>query len=359
MRKLLNTLVFVSTAISITSCGNPSGSDFKEGKAMTEPEVNEVEVITLERTDFAHQLMSNGKLKASRRASLAFNTGGVVSALMASNGSRISSGNIIAELDRASLKLTLDAAKIALQKAELDLYDVLAGQGFAAKDTLSVPANILAMAKMRSGYTSALNSLNRAGLEYDGAVLKAPFSGRIADIKLNEYDRTTSDPFCTVIDDSTFDVDFSIMESEYSFISKGLPVRIIPFADPSKVITGKVTEINPTVDKNGQIAVRASVRNDGELLDGMNVKVIVERMMPGQLVVPRSAVVVRDNMDVLFTYTDDGIAHWTYVNIIKSNGESHVVTANEDRGAELSEGDVVIVKGNLNLADGSKVQLKK
>ena len=48
MRKLLNTLVFVSTAISITSCGNPSGSDFKEGKAMTEPEVNEVEVITLE-----------------------------------------------------------------------------------------------------------------------------------------------------------------------------------------------------------------------------------------------------------------------------------------------------------------------
>ena len=350
MRLFIKTLVLYTIMWGCNSCGNLVSEDIINERKLSTPEVNEVDVVTLERTDFANQLMSNGKLKASRRASLAFNTGGVVSALMVSNGSRISSGNIIAELD---------AAKIALQKAELDLYDVLAGQGFAAKDTLSVPANILAMAKMRSGYTSALNSLHRAGLEYDGAVLKAPFSGRIADIKLNEYDRTTSDPFCTVIDDSTFDVDFSIMESEYSFISKGLPVRIIPFADPSKVIIGKVTEINPTVDKNGQIAVCASVRNDGQLLDGMNVKVIVERMMPGQLVVPRSAVVVRDNMDVLFTYTDDGIAHWTYVNIIKSNGESHVVTANEDRGAELSEGDVVIVKGNLNLADGSKVQLKK
>ena len=359
MRNLLNILSIALLSIIISSCKNTSLEKVRDEKAISTPEVNEVEVVTLERTDFANQLMSNGKLKASRRASLAFNTGGVVSSLMVSNGSRISSGNIIAELDRSSLKLTLDASKIALQKAELDLYDVLAGQGFAARDTLSVPANILAMAKMRSGYTSALNILHRTGLEYDGAVLKAPFSGRIADIKLNEYDRTTSDPFCTVIDDSTFDVDFSIMESEYSFISKGLPVRIIPFADPSKVIIGKVTEINPTVDKNGQIAVCASVRNDGQLLDGMNVKVIVERMMPGQLVVPRSAVVVRDNMDVLFTYTDDGIAHWTYVNIIKSNGESHVVTANEDRGAELSEGDVVIVKGNLNLADGSKVQLKK
>jgi len=134
---------------------------------------------------------------------------------------------------------------------------------------------------------------------------------------------------------------------------------VIPFADPSKSVTGKVSEINPTVDKNGQIAVRATVRNDGSLIDGMNVKVIVERMMPGQLVVPRSAVVVRDNLDVLFTYTDDGVALWTYVNIIRSNGDSHVVTANADRGAKLNEGDKVIVKGNLNLADGSKVQLKK
>ena len=33
---------------------------------------NEVEVVTLERTDFAHQLLSNGKLKAGRRASLSF-----------------------------------------------------------------------------------------------------------------------------------------------------------------------------------------------------------------------------------------------------------------------------------------------
>ena len=215
------------------------------------------------------------------------------------------------------------------------------------------------MAKMRSGYTSAKNSLERAKLDYEGAVLKAPYSGKVADLKLKAYDRTTSEPFCSVIDDSSLDVDFSVMESEYAFLEKGLQVRVIPFADPSKSVTGKVSEINPTVDKNGQIAVRATVRNDGSLIDGMNVKVIVERMMPGQLVVPRSAVVVRDNLDVLFTYTDDGVAHWTYVNIIRSNGDSHVVTANADRGARLNEGDKVIVKGNLNLADGSKVQIKK
>lgn len=359
MRNLLNMLSGTVAALVIAACGNPASRALKDGKAVAVPQVNEVEVITLERTDFAHQLLSNGKLKAGRRASLSFGTSGIVSVLNASNGGRIAAGNVIAELDRPDLKLSLEAAQIGLEKAELELYDVLAGQGYAAKDTASVPENVLAMAKMRSGYTSAKNSLDRARLDYEGAVLRAPYSGKVADLKLKAYDRTTSEPFCSVIDDSSLDVDFSVMESEYAFLEKGLQVRVIPFADPTKSVTGKVSEINPTVDKNGQIAVRATVRNDGILIDGMNVRVIVERKMPGQLVVPRSAVVVRDNLDVLFTYTDDGVAHWTYVNIIRSNGDSHVVTANTDRGARLNEGDKVIVKGNLNLADGSKVQIKK
>ena len=150
-----------------------------------------------------------------------------------------------------------------------------------------------------------------------------------------------------------------MLESEYAFISKGLPVKVSPYADPAKVLVGQVTEVNPVVDRNGQVYVTARVRNDGSLLDGMNVKVTVERLMPGQLVVPRSAVVIRDNLDVLFTYTPDGKAHWTYVNILMSNGDSHVVTANTDRAASLKEGDSVIISGNLNLADGSNVQLKK
>ncbi|MBQ9722908.1 MAG: efflux RND transporter periplasmic adaptor subunit [Bacteroidales bacterium] len=354
---LLKIMMVAYVAISVLACGNIPSGELKDGKAVAVPEVNEVEVITLERTDFAHQLLTNGKLKALRRASLSFGADGVVSALNVSNGGRITAGSIIAKLDRPDLKLSLEAAQIALEKAELDFYDVLAGQGYVARDTAGVPDNVLAMAKMRSGYTSAKNSLARARLDYEGAVLKAPYDGKIADLRLKKYDRTAADPFCTVIDDKQLDVDFSVMESEYAFLEKGLQVRVIPFADPSKSVIGKVSEINPTVDKNGQIAVRAVVRNDGALIDGMNVKVIVERMMPGQLVVPRSAVVVRDNLDVMFTYTDDGVAHWTYVNIICSNGDSHVVTANADRGARLNEGDKVIVKGNLNLADGSKVQL--
>ena len=257
------------------------------------------------------------------------------------------------------MKLSQESSRLSLQKAELDLYDYLVGQGYSAGDTTSVPADLLAMAKMKSGYSAAKNDFARSSYEIAGTVLHAPFSGRVADIKQKPFDQSPSGTFCTIVDDSVLEVDFSVMESEYSFLSVGLPVRIRPFADETKEYSGKVTAINPLVDEKGQISVTAQVRNDGSLIDGMNVRVIVERMIPGQLVVPRSAVVIRDNLDVLFTCTDDGKAHWTYVTILYSNGESYVVEANKDRNAELNEGDQVIVSGNLNLADNTDVLVKR
>lgn len=346
---------------AVTSCGGKKTSEEgKDGKLQYSPQVNEVEVITLERTDFARQLLSNGKLAASRKSALLFGTSGKIASINVKNGSVVGAGATIATLDRPDLRLALESADIALKKAEIDLYDFLAGQGYSAHDTASVSKDLLATARMRSGYTTAENGLSKAWYDISGTVLKAPFHGRVADVKLRRYDQYSgTEPFCTIIDDRALDVDFTVMESEYSFLSIGLPVKIRPFAAEGKEYAGKITGINPSVDSKGQIFVRAQVTNDGSLIDGMNVKVIVERMIPGQLVVPRSAVVIRDNLDVLFTYTPDGRAHWTYVKILYSNGDSHVVTANTDRNAALNEGDQVIVSGNLNLADNSEVRIKE
>ncbi len=351
-------LIFAVALVTI-SCKTNDDRYSKDSRLEQTAENNVVEVITLERTDFPRQLLSNGKLVAASRASLSFSSPGPISSVNARNGQYVSKGAVIARVSRPDLELALETAQLSLEKAQMDLYDYLVGQGYPARDTSSPPAEIMAAARMTSGWSSAKNALAKARLDLDGTVLKAPFSGRVADIRLHRHDQSGTDTFCTLIYDSSFDVDFTVMESEYSFLSKGLTVKVTPFADNSFTCSGNITDINPLVDGNGQILVRARVKGAGKLLDGMNVKVTVERMIPDVLVVPRSAVVIRDNLDVLFTYTDDGKAHWTYVNIITSNGDSHVVTANTSRGAVLSEGDRVIVSGNLNLADDSSVVLSK
>ncbi len=351
-------LAALLAALSLVSCKGGYKAQ-KDGKLEYSPEINEVEVMTLKKTDFPHQLLSNGKLSASARAVLRFGTTGAIKELDVANGRSVKAGHVIARLDRPDLNLTLESARISLENARLDLYDVLAGQGYAARDTSSVPSDVLEMAKMRSGYAAAANSLARAEYECSLTVLKAPFNGTVADLNVKLHDQAPSDAFCTILDDSSFDVDFTVMESEYPFIERGLTVKVVPFADESRSFSGRITDINPTVDKNGQIAVRAVVKGSGELVDGMNVKVTVEKTVPGQLVVPRSAVVIRDGLDVLFTCQPDSTARWVYVRILASNRDSFVVEANSDRGAHLSEGEEVIISSNLNLAHGSRVRRKE
>ncbi len=361
MRKnMLASLMVCGLVVMAAACGgNKKAGEEKDGKLAYAPQVNEVDAITLEKKDFARQLLSNGKLAAARKSALRFGTTGTISAINVRNGEHVAAGSVIAAVDRPDLELSRESSRLSLQKAELDLYDYLVGQGYSAGDTTSVPADLLATAKMKSGYSTAKNALDRSAYEISGTVLRAPFSGRVADIGQKPFDQATSDVFCTIVDDSVLEVDFTVMESEYSFLCVGLPVKVRPFSDATKEYSGKVTAINPLVDAKGQISVMAQVRNDGSLIDGMNVRVIVERMIPGQLVVPRGAVVIRDNLEVLFTCTPDGKAHWTYVTILYSNGESYVVEANRDRNAELNEGDRVIISGNLNLADNSDVVVKR
>lgn len=358
VRLCLFILMSFSFLLAAFSCKNKNHSGQKDGRLKYEPQINNVEAIVLERRDFIRELAANGKLSAFAKSEIHFRSPGTINKIGVENGQRVEEGSFIASQDASEKILALQTARISLQKAELDFMDILAGQGYSTSDTSSAPLSVKKMAKMRSGYYAALNNLKKAELDHSGAVLKAPFRGKIADLKLKKHDMSDSNPFCSIIDDSVLDVDFSVLESEYPFIEKGLAVKISPFSGKPRVLNGKIVSINPKVDKNGQVSVKARVSNDGSLVDGMNVKIAVCRTVPEMLVVPKSAVVIRDNLEVLFC-TKGGKAFWTYVHILMSNSSEYAVIANEDRGASLAVGDSVIVSGNLNLADGSEVTVKR
>ena len=342
----------------LPACKNGEKAELTdESKLQYTPEVNEVEVVPLKRETFQMQLLANGKLSAAQKSALYFAESGQITAVNVSNGGSVGQGAVIARLDSREQESRVEAARIEVERTRLEYLSFLAGQGYAVADSASVPQDVRELAAIRSGYAAAQNSLGQARRALEGTVLRAPFSGKVADIKLKKWDRTTSEPFCTLIADRTFDVEFSALESEYPFLQKGQPVRVSLFGDDERAVKGTIKSINPAVDKNGQILVTATVPGDSRMLDGMNVKVIVERALPDQLVVPKKAVVIRDNLEVLFRY-NDGKSDWVYVNTLKANSESFAIQANADRGAELHEGDLIIVSGNLNLADGSKVVIK-
>jgi multidrug efflux pump subunit AcrA (membrane-fusion protein) len=122
-----------------------------------------------------------------------------------------------------------------------------------------------------------------------------------------------------------------------------MPVGIIPFINDSTLINGRITQINPQVDETGMVKVRAEFRNNGRLIDGMNVKVIIRKPVANRLVVPKEALVIRQGKDVIFV-RQDSLAIWKYVTVEFENSTSVSIKDG------LEPGDLVIVSGNVNLA---------
>lgn len=347
----------------LASCSGGSGSgddaDTSVNKKAQMQLSNPVDTILLRRGTFRSQLISNGKLRAQQKSDLKFAASGTVTWLAGGNGDPVASGAALARVDDREARLQLEQARQTMQKADIDLQDALLGFGYDIADTSRVPGETMRIARLRSGYDAAATGLESARMAVENCVLKAPFAGKIANLQTKLHENPKGDFFCSVINDRSFDVEFNILESELGSVRPGQEVTVATFVEPARRHKGRITNINPTVDDKGQIAVTANIPNSGALIDGMNVKVYVESSVPDKLVVPKSAVLVRDDREVLFRYdAQTGKAMWTYVLIEMSNSDSHVVSANTDRGAELNEGDAVIVSGNLNLADGSDVEIK-
>ena len=350
----LGILFCTAAAFCITACNNtPKEKESELAKNVYEREVNRVDTFYLKRTVFQNQLISNGRLKAKTKGVVGFKTTGIVIELPVKNGSSVQKGDMIARIDPQEALLNLTQAQVRYQRAVIDRQDALINQGYSLSDTANIPESALRTASIRSGYATAQSDLQMAELALERCTLRAPFSGKIANLSTQLYEQGGAN-FCTLVDDRSFEVDFTILETEIAFISKNMGIELSPLHKPSERYRGRVTEINPIVDQHGQIRITGEITGNRELMDGMNVKIYLENSVPGELVVPKTSVVMRDGYPVLFKYSN-GKAEWVYIDIMMASSEYYAVTGNKAKQAELTEGDCIIIGGNVNLAHGTEV----
>ncbi len=311
----------------------------------------DVDVMRIQSSAFNYELISNGTITAMRKADLRFQTSENISRIYVKNGQYVSKGQKIAELDKFKLESAMEQARDYFERSKLDLQDILIGQGYSLNDTTRIPAEILKIAKVKSNYDQSLINKHMAEYNLNNATLYAPFSGVVANLFVREFNLPGGDPFCSVIDNLSPEVSFMILESELPLVKLNDNVIVAPFAMTDYSAEGKVTEINPVVDRNGMVRVKARLNNKaGKLYEGMNVKVRIQRYADKCLIIPKSALVLRTNRKVVFTLKNNR-AMWNYVQTAQENSESYVITEG------LSEGDSVIYSGNINLANESPVKV--
>ena len=264
----------------------------------------------------------------------------------------IEKGQKIAELDTYSLKNRLKQTKDALERSRLEYQDVLIGQGYKLDNLEAVPEEIMQLAKVKSGYNSDQTQFDMASYDLKKATLVAPISGVVANLFTKPHTLSSpSEVFCNIIDTRSLEVEFTVLENELGFIKMGDNVKIAPFSIPDLIVNGRVTEINPWVDENGMVQIKASVSYHARLVEGMNVRVSTFRSAGKQWVIPKTAVVLRTGKQVVFTVVD-GKAIWNYVDTGLENATQYTIT-----GETLKEGDQIVVTGNINLAHESPVEI--
>ena len=353
-------LIGLFLAAGLAGCGqkgNANNEEDEESVATVLP-TDEVEVRTetLRMSDFELEVVSNGRISAQQIAELRFvNTSGgnVPIKIFVQNGDRVAAGDAIAMIDTFQLSNSYHQALYSLQRADLELQDVLIGLNYKLADSAAIPKDILSLAMIRSGYNNAKNQYELAGYNLDNAVLRAPIAGMVTNLFAKPYNPIDpSEPFCIVIAEGKPEVDFHILENELPLIKKGDRVKIQPYASPDVTTTGSVVDINPNVDKDGMVRLKAHVQPHAKLFNGMNVRISVLRSYGQQLVVPKTAVVLRTGKQVVFAYKN-GKAAWRYVETGLENSTHYTVTSKD-----LQEGDEIIISGNEHLAEGTNVRLE-
>ena len=351
------TILFILPLLMLCSCKGKAGAHVGDEDERTiiadkSSKTAEVKAVKLVTKDFSHEVVSNGKVVGHNRADLSFSGGeGIITGVYVKNGSPVKRGQKLATLDDYKPKEALRKAESALAKSELELKDALIGQGYDPDDYSAIPADVMKLARLRSGYDDALATVADARHAVEETVLTAPFDGVVANLTGKVFNRPdNSKPFCTLIGNG-MDVTFRILEGELPLMKVGDGIMVSPYSSDTEY-RGKVTEINPVVDENGMVTVNAAVEQGRGLYDGMNVKISVQKSLGRQLVVPKSAVVLRSGRQVVFTLNEKGDkALWNYVHTgLENMGEYTIVDG-------LEEGMRVIVSGNVSLAHEAPVKV--
>ncbi|PKP24416.1 MAG: hypothetical protein CVU03_12460 [Bacteroidetes bacterium HGW-Bacteroidetes-2] len=300
---------------------------------------------------FNAQVVANGIVEATHRSELRFKTGEQLANIYVSNGKRVIQGVLLANLDNQLLKNAVDQAQINLNNANQKLLEEKINFGYGSKATMdSIPEHVQKTLYQLSGYKEAKNRLENATILYEQTLLKAPFAGTVANLVAKEGNFITSaEVFCTLLSHDKLDVVFQIMENELAFVEIGQNVQLSPFAIADKNYIGIITEVNPLVSKEGLVRIKAKINNpDTAIFDGMNVRIFINKPIQNLTVIPKEAVVLRSNREVVFT-VQNGLSKWNYVKIAQENHSQYALSEG------IKPGDTIIISNNMNLAHDADV----
>jgi RND family efflux transporter MFP subunit len=320
------------------------------------------------RGEFTLWVTAEGQAAAVRRAALTSEVEGPVIAVPVREGQHVQGGQVIARVDPRSYELSLKEAQGALDRAQSDYQELTLGD--QRIEDPAVREERQRSARVRSGLATAEAGLERARYELSRTEIRAPYSGRVADLAVDVGSHLAqNDSVATVVDVSSIDVEVQVLESEIAALEVGRQATVRFTAFPGESFPGEVVTINPVVNPEshyGRVTVR--LRNpEAKVLPGMHATVrIAGRLYADRVSIPKDAIVERNRREVVFVFEPDeeggltGRAKWRYV-ITGLENEEYVEIVepgpNDDEDF-VQPDEIVLTAGHTTLSHDARVSVE-
>lgn len=302
-------LTIVAAPLILAGCDDP-------GVAATSPAAPDVGVVTISASPKPIVKELPGRIAPTRVADVRARAPGIVIARLFEQGSEVTAGDALYQIDPKPFEVDLQSAEAALAKAEAVFEQTsLQSQRTAAliaKQAASVAENEAAVATARQAAADVAArkaDVARARLNLEYATVRAPISGVIGAALVSEgalvvQNDTTSMASIQQLD--TVYADFTQSAAELNRLRRdldsGMLERIAPGAakvtlvlddNADYPVEGKLLFSDRKVDaQTGQVTLRGEFKNPRrELLPGMYVRVQIEQGIDNDaILVPQQAV---------------------------------------------------------------------
>ena len=347
MKTLTNKAITIMLALFIVSCGDSKKTDDRsEGEAAIPVSVQTVQKQNIIRTlDYTANLIAFTEIHAAPASP------GRISKINVEVGSRIKKGQVLVEMDATQLTLALSQLANARYNFEqidtlYSLQSISEQQYEQAKTQYEVAKSSVEFLNENTTLVSPINGIV-TGKYYDSGEIYsgAPNTeaGKAAILTLMQIN-----PLKAIV---------NISQSHFPDIKEGMAAAVHTDIYPDKNFAGSVYKIYPTISSSSRtFLTEVLVQNDSEILrPGMFTNIKLDLNPEDILVLPAIAILKQEGTSNRFIFVNEnGIAKQIPVTMGRRINDKIEVAANE-----IKEGMEIIVEGQANLLNGSKLNIVK
>ncbi|MCQ6957205.1 efflux RND transporter periplasmic adaptor subunit [Mucilaginibacter aquariorum] len=342
-------LIVIATPIVARLASNKKQLDEKNKPAKTVTLKIPVKVAVAKNQLMVSQVIKTGSVAPFKEAKVLARLSGTLLNANYALGDHVSEGQVLAVTDTRIQQLELQKAEsnAAKLRNDLDTYMELQRGSAATPEQVN---------NIRLDYSNAVNQAGQARKNLADAYIRAPTSGIISARQAEKgVFVNAGSEIATIVNLSKAKVQVNLTEMEVYQVGQGQKVKITTDVYPGMEFHGKVTFVSPQADQAHNYVVEIQFGNSQNtiLRSGTFVYADFSKNASQELlVIPREALAESVRNAIVYV-VEQGVARQRK---ITTGPEAGGMVAVRDG---LKAGDQVIISGQIDLRDGSRVIISK